>query len=252
MKKVLEVIEVKLFPLRTFPAKLKISASGTVPTGGWSHPQLVPFTYIQAPPDGIYDFDFVAEPPDGSATQAITPIAAEFLWENLPQGLKGIRIHASANSKVAFFSSENSSSEGETEEVPQPNRFAFTDADGTTKVVFFPRAFGPLGGGGDSAEPQLEYEGPEGRFVFRGADIVRQESPLGSLISATLIPNADAGGLSFALALPPVVILGQKEVEFETIAIKIAERRRVFNPLGAVLSYKVLNLKGLAERIPLL
>jgi hypothetical protein len=252
MEKILEVTEVKLLTLRTFPPKLQISASGTVPTGGWSNPQLIPFNYIQAPTDGIYDFDFIADPPDGAATQVITPIEAGFLWENLPAGLKGIRIHASMNSKVAFLNSEDSSCEGEDAGVPQPNRFTFEDADGTTKVVFFPTALGPLGVGDDPTESQLEYQGPEGEFVFKGSDVLRQENPLGSLITVTLIPNADAGGLSFALVLPPVVILGQTEVAFDTIAIKINERGRVFNPLGAVLSYEVLKLKGLAERIQIL
>jgi hypothetical protein len=41
----------------------QITASGTVPSAGWSNPQLAPYTYVQAPPDGIYDFDFVATPP---------------------------------------------------------------------------------------------------------------------------------------------------------------------------------------------
>jgi hypothetical protein len=252
MEKILEVTAVRLVTLRSFPPKLQILASGTVPTGGWTNPQLIPFNYIQAPPDGIYDFDFIATPPDGIATQAITPIEADFLWENLPKGLKGIRIHASVNSKVACLSSEDSTCGEENEGVPQPNRFTLEDADGTTKVVFFPRALGPLGLSDDPTESQLDYQGPEGNFVFRGPDIVRQENPLGSLITVTLIPNADAGGLSVALVLPTVVILGQTEVAFETIAIKIKERGRVFNPLGATLSYEVLDLKGLAERIPIL
>ncbi len=250
MEKILEVTEVKFVTLRSFPPKLQISASGTVPTGGWSNPQLVPFNYIQAPPDGIYDFDFIATPPDGIATQVITPIEVNFLWENLPEGLKGVRIHASSNSKVAFLNSEDDCTQAN-EGVPQPNRFTLTDAEGTTKVVFFPRALGPLGVSDDPTESQLEYQGPEGNFVFRGPDIVRQENPLGSLITVTLIPNADAGGLSLALVLPPVVILGQTAVAFDTIALKIKERGRVINPLGATLSYTVLTLKGLAERIPL-
>ena len=46
---------------------LLITATGQVPMPGWSNPELVPYIYIQAPPDGIYDFDFVGEPPRGPA-----------------------------------------------------------------------------------------------------------------------------------------------------------------------------------------
>ena len=65
MEKILEITSVKLSVLESFPPKLKIDAFGTVPTGGWSNPKLIPHIHIQAPADGIYGFDFVADPPAG-------------------------------------------------------------------------------------------------------------------------------------------------------------------------------------------
>jgi hypothetical protein len=105
---VLEVTEIKLVTLRTFPPRLKISVSGTVSSRGWSYPQLVPSVYIKAPPDGIYDFDFVATPPDGVAAQVITPIGATYTWQTLPQNLKGVRVHAATNCQVALLTPEMS------------------------------------------------------------------------------------------------------------------------------------------------
>jgi hypothetical protein len=35
----------------------------TVPSAGWKNLQLIPYLYPIAPPDGIYEFDFVATPP---------------------------------------------------------------------------------------------------------------------------------------------------------------------------------------------
>jgi hypothetical protein len=104
MQKILEVAEVKVISLRSFPPTLQITATGTVPAAGWTNPRLVPYTYIQAPPDGIYDLDFVANPPNGIVAQVITPIEALYAWRNAPVGLKGIRVHASTNSVVFLLS----------------------------------------------------------------------------------------------------------------------------------------------------
>ncbi len=101
-KKVLEVQDVKLSILESLPRKLSIMAFGTVPTSGWEDAELIPYVYIQPPPDGIYDYDFVAEPPDQPVPQVITPIEACKI-ESLPDDLKGVRIHASLNCKVALL-----------------------------------------------------------------------------------------------------------------------------------------------------
>jgi hypothetical protein len=53
--------------------------------------------YVQAPPDGIYDFDFVARPPTGMAIQVILPIFAGINVEHFPADLRGVRVHASNN-----------------------------------------------------------------------------------------------------------------------------------------------------------
>ena len=102
-KSILEVTQVSLSVLKSFPPQLQIVASGTVPTTGWSNPLLVPYTYIQAPPDGIYDFVFVATPPQDVVAEVITPIRAQYIWPTFPQELVGVRIHSSTNSKVVLF-----------------------------------------------------------------------------------------------------------------------------------------------------
>ena len=101
-KKVLEVQNVKLSILESVPLKLSITAFGTVPTSGWKNADLIPYIYIQPPPDGIYDYDFVAEPPDQPVPQVITPIVANKV-ELLLDDLKGVKVHASLNSKVALL-----------------------------------------------------------------------------------------------------------------------------------------------------
>jgi hypothetical protein len=244
MEKILEVTEVKLAVLESFPPQLQISASGLVQTAGWSNSQLKPHIHIQAPPDGIYGFDFVADPPDEVAAQVISPIEVTDVWENLPEGVKGIRIHASQNSKTALL--------GLGKPDRQPNRYTFSDQEGVKRVVFFPKELGPLGEGRPSVGPQLEYTGPEGQLTFRGDDIGQEQTVLGTLISVVLQPNADAGELDFALTLPPVHLGGEAKQEFKTVGIIIHSRGRVRNPAGAELTYEVIQLKGVAEDIPIL
>jgi hypothetical protein len=97
------VNQINLAILESFPPQLRITALGTVASAGWTNPQLLPRTYIQAPPDDIYDFDFVADPPAGIVAQVVTPIAATYVWPSLPSGLKGVRIHSATNEQVALI-----------------------------------------------------------------------------------------------------------------------------------------------------
>jgi len=106
--KAYDVKDVKLSILKTSPPKLSIVAQGSVPSGGWSDPHLIPYLYIQAPPDGIYDFDFVATPPDGLATQAFEEIEVNHILESIADGLKGVRIHASQNAIVSLLNDDSS------------------------------------------------------------------------------------------------------------------------------------------------
>ncbi|PTR16290.1 hypothetical protein C8R31_102304 [Nitrosospira sp. Nsp2] len=245
MEKILEITSVKLSVLESFPPKLKIDAFGTVPTGGWSNPKLIPHIHIQAPPDGIYGFDFIADPPAGAATQVISVIEVSDIWENSPEGVEGVRIHAAKNSQTALVA-------GARQPHRQPNRFTLTDSSKGTRIVFFPRALTPLGTSESSTEAQLEYHGLEGQFIFRGDDITQEQTVLGSVVSVVLKPNADAGGLDFALILPPVNLGGEARQDFDTLGIRIRSRGRLINPAGAELSYDVVHLKGVAEDIPVL
>src|SRR4051794_6048236 len=119
MEKIMEVTEVKLAVLESFPPQLSIHASGHVTTTGWSDPQLEPHKTLQPPTDGIYDFDFVAERPTGIVAQHVSPIEAHYTMRTFPETLRGVRIHASQNSKTAMLDSGKPDRE--------PNQYTFND-----------------------------------------------------------------------------------------------------------------------------
>ena len=244
MEKILEITEVRLAVLESSPPQLQINASGTVPTAGWSNPRLEPHIHVHVPPDGIYGFDFVADPPKEVTAQVISSIEVTDVWENLPEGVKGVRVHASRNSKTALLDFSKPDR--------QPNRYTFSDDESARRITFFPEMLGPLNEGESLAGSQFEYHGPEGQFIFHGDKISQEQTVLGTLISVVLRPNADAGGMNFALALPPVKLEGKAHQEFDTVGLKIRSKGRRVQQAGAELTYEAVNLKGVAEDIPVL
>jgi hypothetical protein len=104
MSSILEVVDVRVMILKSYPAQLSISAIGKVGSTGWTNGKLEPRFYIDFPADGIQDFDFVATPPSGIVVFPICPISASELWPDPPlDQLKGVRVHSSTNSIVAMI-----------------------------------------------------------------------------------------------------------------------------------------------------
>jgi hypothetical protein len=101
-EKILEVQDVSV-DLDKNTSVLIIKTSGTVTSSGWKNPRLVPHSFDQLPPDGIYDFDFVAEPTSNISLPVVMPIEATLKLEPIPDNLKGIKIHAK-NSKEFLLS----------------------------------------------------------------------------------------------------------------------------------------------------
>ena len=140
------------------------------------------------------------------------------------------------------------STENATQVEQRAKQFTLEDSTGSTRIVFYPRA--PIPGPAAAAgSAQVEYHGPEGDFTFRGEAVDQQSSPLGQLITVTLMPDADAGQLDFTLVLPIVYMGGKKAQELTTVAIKTKRIGHVVEPAGADRAYRVLQLKGVAAAI---
>lgn len=93
--------------LKSNPPQLSIIAHGMVATTEFTFPHLIPYFYFVPPADGIYDFDFVVTHDliPGGHDQRLHPIVVHHLMTHVPAGLKGVRIHASLNSKEALLNS---------------------------------------------------------------------------------------------------------------------------------------------------
>ena len=115
MQRVLSVESATLHVVNGPQPQIGVSAIGTVPSSGWRNPQLAAWFYIRPPEDGIQDFDFVAEEPDGITLPVVLPVSAtltigrdrENYWgQNQP--LNGVRIHSKSNSVEAEFAGDGS------------------------------------------------------------------------------------------------------------------------------------------------
>ena len=101
-KSIAEVTSVEVYMTKSNPPKYILEARGKVSTSGWTKPRLEPRMYIGgSPPDGVYGFDFVADPPDTAALMVVLPATAVFQIDGpLPTTIKGFRVF-SANNDVA-------------------------------------------------------------------------------------------------------------------------------------------------------
>ena len=89
--------------LRSSPPQLAVSTHGIAQTRGWTQPRLVPHEYTEPPEDGIIEYDFVADPPEGKAQRIVTPVSSSFFTCPIPGWVKGVRVIAEKNSETTFL-----------------------------------------------------------------------------------------------------------------------------------------------------
>lgn len=90
--------------LKSNPPQIVVLASGRTSSSGWTNPSLDAWYYIEAPKDGIQDFDFTADEPTGISLPVLTPVSADAVVARDPANywgkgkpLVGVRIHARTN-----------------------------------------------------------------------------------------------------------------------------------------------------------
>lgn len=103
MARIYEINSVDFMLLKSNPPSLVILAQGKASTTGWTNLRLEPWVYTQPPPDGIWDFDFVGDPPTATNLKYLTPaIAAPYIWEGWSwKELRGVRVHSITNQLMA-------------------------------------------------------------------------------------------------------------------------------------------------------
>ncbi len=130
--------------------------------------------------------------------------------------------------------------------------YTFVNQNGSVRITYEPAAPTPSTGIERSGGPRLAYHGAEGDLVFpREHDgptevFIKQESPLGPLVSVILRPTIDAISVRLTLLLPPINMAGKQEMDFQTVAIK-STSYGLLPRAGARLTYEVISLQGTAH-----
>ena len=124
----------------------------------------------------------------------------------------------------------------------------FTFEGDRTKVTFLTETPGPIPAG-TTGEGRLQYQGPEGDYVFSGDQITRLDSALGTLVTVILRPNADTGDIKITILVPKVFgVTREDPLTFGTIAVKTTSRGFIDTP-GTELTYDVLPLVAQAHQV---
>ncbi len=94
---ILEVMDIHLRIFESFPPQIQVTVTGAVPSRGWSHPQLIPYTYVQPPTGARGSSRAALVPPYAWArTRAGTSMAAGLrAWHSLKLRLRrAVRTYA--------------------------------------------------------------------------------------------------------------------------------------------------------------
>src|SRR5256885_17056489 len=101
MEKIVQIDSVSVTYIKKNPPQIKIEARGKTATPNWTQPTLAGIIYVQAPPDGMWGYDFEATPPTKLGPDVLTDIRAELVLTEIPKGMKGVRVYGETNSKEA-------------------------------------------------------------------------------------------------------------------------------------------------------
>jgi hypothetical protein len=96
-ERIFEIITMNVHIHKTNPPRLHLSATGNANSGSHSNARLERRVYIVFPEDGIQEYDFVVDVPEGLVTDDIKSHTVEDHWEDVPPQLKGVRVFAKIN-----------------------------------------------------------------------------------------------------------------------------------------------------------
>jgi hypothetical protein len=99
MKTVYEIVSVDV---KVAGGGVTVAVKGSTRTGGWKNVELRPLQTF-APEVGMRSFTLVGTPPNGPATQAITPVTTTITIDPLPADVKTIRVLAETNEVAQTF-----------------------------------------------------------------------------------------------------------------------------------------------------
>jgi Common central domain of tyrosinase/Polyphenol oxidase middle domain len=107
---VAQISSVEIFFQTSNPPNMVVTASGLVPTAGFTDVRLIRAIYVMPPLDGVQDYFLVATPPTSPAATVISTVTASDTYAEVTVAapwLKGVRIHGIGEGvKTQFFANQ--------------------------------------------------------------------------------------------------------------------------------------------------
>ena len=101
-KTLFEVVSIDVQIAERKPPFANVIVKGVARTGGWKNIELEPLPTF-AKEVGMRSYKLVGTPPDGPATQALTPVTASIRIDPLPDDVKTIRVLGETNEVAQTF-----------------------------------------------------------------------------------------------------------------------------------------------------
>jgi hypothetical protein len=124
----------------------------------------------------------------------------------------------------------------------QPNLYVLSG--GGIHVTYSPTSF--------NGQPHLTYSSPFVSRTFTGNEITTTASPIGTLVTVTIMLTVDAGSTTFTLLVPVVNLNNNNDiVAITTEGVTTHHRFSIFPPAlhGQIETYAVTQLTGNAEHV---
>lgn len=138
-QQIYSIEELKITLIKTNPPVLLLNASGLALTSGWKNGQLVLKSSRSDIFNGLWKFDFVADPPSDIYLNALSPIETLYEFAYVPENKIHIVVSGATNSKDTYFGED--ADPGKPMKVLDENNGEIRQSIGYSNTFSFDEAF---------------------------------------------------------------------------------------------------------------
>jgi hypothetical protein len=184
-----------------FEPLVAVTATGEVPTTGWTDIRLSPRYYAVPPRDGFWDFELIGDPPGGIVGTVVLPVVAHIVLP-CPKWCTGVRVHAHNSVEASLLPKPFA-------QAPEPSRIAFPKGHVIVQqhLASYDDSIQPTGRTKFDPWPHFEMKKLHHDLVLivSGPDEAKIRTCINQAIAAGLLAAIIAAISTFGAALPAAI-----------------------------------------------